>query len=186
MRKPMVNKLNLRNRRRFMWTNSPEERSFIIEISQSVVGEIAPEEMDLFDELMQEYFNNPSPPDLSKQAKDDALGFGLGEVLLAFAPAVAAALRAVMDHLLGQAMNDVKEEGATAIRNRIKDLLNPEKISETPDQQKKDKKNDSLDFSRGHLAAVRKIARAEAKKFGLTDEDAEKLAGVLIGKLALA
>jgi hypothetical protein len=169
-----------------MWINSTERRSFIKEISQSVIVEIAPEEMELFEELMEEYFIDPSPPNLSAHAKDDPLGFGLGEAILAFAPAVAAALSAVMDHLLGQAMNGVKEEGATAIRNRIRDLLNPEKKPDTPDEQKRDNQTPSLDFSRGHLAAVRRIARAEAKKFGLTDEDAEKLAGVLIGKLALA
>ncbi len=48
-----------------MWTETTEGRKFIQEISRGIVGEVAPEEMDMFDELVMEYFQDPTPPNLS-------------------------------------------------------------------------------------------------------------------------
>lgn len=71
-----------------MWTETTEGRKFVQEISKSLVIQIAPEELDLFDELVEEYFQDPTPPNVSSSTPDDPLGFGSAETLVAITPAM--------------------------------------------------------------------------------------------------
>jgi ABC-type Fe3+ transport system substrate-binding protein len=169
-----------------MWTDSAEGRSFITQVSQSVVSEIAPEELVLFDDLLQDYFKNPTPPDLSAKASDEPLGFGLEGVLIALTPAAAAALKAVVDYLLGPTAQGVMKEGSAAIVNKVKQLLNPADKSAPAGEQAKVDHEPTPDSNKERLAVVKKIARAEAKKFGLSDSEADRLAFVIVAKLALS
>jgi hypothetical protein len=170
-----------------MWTDTAEGRSFIQTVSQEVVGEIAPEELDLFDGLIQDYFKDPTPPDLSPKVKDEPLGFGLEGVLIAVTPAAAAALKAVLDYLLGPTVQGIMKEGSAAIVKRVKEFLNsPEEKSASSAKPGKVEKATPPDFSKEHLVTVNKIARSEAKKFGLSDSEADRLADVLVARLALA
>lgn len=74
---------------RFIWTESTEGRAFVKTLAKDIVAEVTPEELLLFDELVQEYFDDPTPPDLSTRGSDDPLGMDLGE-LLAETPAIMA------------------------------------------------------------------------------------------------
>jgi len=166
-----------------MWTQTPEGRKLIQEISKGIVIEVAPEEMDLFDELVMEYFQDPTPPDLSAKPKDDPLGFGLGEVLVAATPAVAAMVNAVLNHLMTESLNAAKEESAEVVKKNIKMLFNPQKKDEKP--AKKDDK-EVRPLNKEQLEQVKKLAWKQAIKFGIGSEKAEKMANALIGSLALA
>ena len=57
-----------------MWTDAPEDRAFVAELSRDVIAEVAPEEIALFDQLVAEYYADPTAPDRAAQADDDALG----------------------------------------------------------------------------------------------------------------
>jgi hypothetical protein len=162
-----------------MWTETTEGREYIEEVSKRIVTEFAPEELDLFDDLIAEYFVDPTPPDLSDSGGDDALAFGVGEVLVAVTPAAAAVVTAVLTHVLTEATEVIKEESAAKIKKGIKDIFGPEK---------KDKQDDDepQPLTRDQLEQVKKLARRQAKKFGLEPDLANKMADALVGALVLA
>ena len=43
-----------------MWTDTVESQQLMGEISKDIVIQIAPEEMEIFDELLQDHFQNPT------------------------------------------------------------------------------------------------------------------------------
>jgi len=165
-----------------MWTQSSEGHKLIQEISKGIVMEVAPEEMDLFDELVMEYFQDPTPPDLTAKPKDDPLGFGLGEVLIAATPAVAAMVDVVLNYLMNEIVKVAQGESAELIKRKIKDLFNPKK------EEKIDKsdEDDVVPLTKEQLEQVKKLARKQAIKFGIGPDKAEKMANALIGLLALS
>lgn len=166
-----------------MWTDTPDGRKLIQELSKNIVVEIAPEEMDLFDELVAEYFHDPTPPDLTAKPKDDPLGFGLGEVLIAVTPAATAMVNAVLNHLFTESVNAAKEESADIVKIKIKKLFHPERKDEKP-ATKDDKEVRPL--NKEQLEQVKKLARKQAIKFGIHSDKAEKMANALVGSLALS
>jgi hypothetical protein len=56
----------------YMWTDTPESKQLVIEVSRELVADIAPEELELVDELLDDYYAHPTV----HEAKDDPLGFG--------------------------------------------------------------------------------------------------------------
>lgn len=157
-----------------MWTETTEGRKFIEEISQGLVTQVAPEELELFDELMEEYFRDPTPPDLSTTTKDDPLGFGLAETLVAVTPAAASVVSVVLTYLLTEVIRATQEEAATALKNKIKAFFNPEQDESGPT------------LTEAQLEQVKKLARKQAVQFGLNAKQAEKMSNALVGSLALA
>lgn len=166
-----------------MWTDSPEGHKLIQELSKDIVVEIAPEEMDLFDELVAEYFQDPTPPDLSARPKDDPLGFGLGEVLIATTPAVAAMVDVVLNYILNEIVKAAQGESTELIKRKIKDLFNPEKKEENTSKHGQD---DVMPLTKEQMEHVKKLARKQAIKFGIGSDKAEKMANALVGSLALS
>ncbi len=156
-----------------MWTETTEGHKFIEEISRGIITQVAPEESDLFDELLQEYFDHPQPPTPLTSASDDPLGFGLAETLVAVTPAAAAMVSAVLSYLLTEAIKAAQEESATAVKKKIKALFNSEDEAPSP-------------LTEEQLEQVKKLARKQAIQFGLNAKQAEKMANALIGSLALA
>ena len=156
-----------------MWTESSISRELIEEISKNVVVEVAPEEEDMFDELMGEYFQNPTPPDLSAKPKDDPLAFGVNEMLFAITPAVAAMVDAVLNHVATEFIKAAKGESKESIKKIVKKLFS----------------NDSKDIKpldKEQLEQVKKLAKKQAIKFGIQPDKAENMAIALIGSLALS
>jgi hypothetical protein len=166
-----------------MWTDTPEGRKLIQELSKDIVVEVAPEEMDLFDELVKEYFHDPTPPDVSAKPKDVPLGFGLGEVLIAVTPAATAMVNEVLKYVMSESINTAKEESAEAVKKQVKKLFIQEKEHEKP-AKKED--GEVRPLNKEQLEQVKKLARKQAIKFGISEDKAEKMANALIGSLVLA
>lgn len=158
-----------------MWTETQNGRELIHEISKDVVSQVAPEEVDIFEELFRQYFERPEPPSQSHLIEDDPLGSGLAEVISIATPAAAAMTSAVLGYLAGEVLKAAKEESAGLIRKKIHDLFNPEGPSEGPPPLTKEQ-----------LELVKKLARKQAIRFGFTDKKAELMASALIGALTLA
>ena len=159
-----------------MWLETPDGRVYVERISKEIVSDIAPEELDLFDELIDEYYDNPAPPDLSSAKGDDPLGFGVSAALMAaVTPAAAAMVSAVLAYVLKEVVKAVQEESADAIKKQIRSLFHLEKKGDGPEPLTQDQ-----------LEAVKKIARREAKKFGMEPDQARNMANALVGCLALA
>lgn len=158
-----------------MWIETKEGRDLIREISKDVVSRIAPEEMDLFEELIQQYFENPNPPPPSPQFEDDPLGSGLAEIMVAATPAAAAMASAVLGYILNEVITATKEETAGLIRGKIRALFSS-----------KGQPEDSPPLTQEQLELVKKLARKQASRFGFTANKAEMMANALIGALTLA
>ena len=160
-----------------MWSETAESAELIQEISMNIVSEVAPEELELFDELMQEYFSNPNPPAQQRSESDDTLGFGLSEFVVAATPAAAAMASAVLSYLVTEVIKAGKDEGAGLIKKKIKALFNrggqEEKAGPPP-------------LTKEQLEQVNLLAGKQALAFGMEANLSEQMANALIGSLALA
>jgi hypothetical protein len=158
-----------------MWTETTEGRRLIQEIAKNIVVEVAPEEMGMFDDLVAEYFQDPSPPSLSSSGSDDALGFGLETTLIAATPAIAAMSSAVLGFLATEVLKAAQNESAAVIQEKIKALFNAHNDKQGPPP-----------LTAEQLALVKTLACKQAIEFGTAPGKAEKMANALIGCLALA
>jgi hypothetical protein len=157
-----------------MWTETTEGRKYVHEISKKVVSRVAPEEVDLFEELLQQYFDNPHASALDSKAGDDPLGSGLAEPLLAATPAAAAMASAVIGFLVNEVMKAAQKETATMIKEKIPGLFVPDK-----------KTGGSPPVTKEQLDQIKNLARNQANLFGFTAENAEKMTNALIESLTL-
>ena len=155
-----------------MWAEAREGRQLITDLSKQMVTQVAPEELDLFDELIEEYFDDPSPPDLSESDDDDALGFGLNGVVVAITPAAAAAASSVIGYIVSEVLKAAQEESAAVLVSKVRKLFNS--------------KDESESLTTEQLRQVRRLALSQAKVFGMETSQARSMADALVGSLALA
>ncbi len=154
-----------------------EEQSFIKDISRDLVTQLAPEELDLFDELAQEYFENPKPPEsLSTSIKDNPLGFGLGETIVATTPAITAVVSTIIQFLATEFVKTARDETSEMIKKKVKILFDSAGA----------KKGEVSPLSDDQLEHVKKLARKQAIQFGMNAKQAENMANALAGRLALS
>ena len=158
-----------------MWTESSEGHKLIKELAKDIVVEVAPEEMDLFDELVMDYFEDPTPPDQTRSEKDDPLGFGIEETLIAVTPAATAVANIVVNYLLTELIKVIDSERTEVVKAKLKALFG----SKSKDKAK------PTPLTKEQLEIVRKLALTQAIKFGIGPEKAERMADALIGSLAL-
>lgn len=149
------------------WTETPEGRAFIKEMARGTVSEIAPEEMDLFDEMAEDYFADPAPQP-SEGASDDALGFGLEAALVAVTPAATAMASAVIGFLVSEVVDTTTDRAIEMVLRRI---------------FKKDKKDKTLALSAVQLARIKTLAVQQAVAHGMDAPEAERMASTMVGSL---
>jgi hypothetical protein len=159
-----------------MWTNTSEGQKLIQEMSKDIVIEVAPEELDIFDELVMEYFQDPTPPQVQSSQKDDPLGFGIEETLIAITPAAAAVANIVINHILTEFIKITESESSEAVKGKIKALFH---------SGNKDQTNNPTPLTKDQLENIRKVARNQAIRHGVKADKADKIANALIGRLAL-
>lgn len=153
----------------------PDETTYWIdEISKELVAEVAPEELDLFDELAEAYHANPNPPERTRGGGDSALGFGLDAAITAASPAAMAAVSACFGYLIQIAGDAFKDQTRDFITVQVKALFG--KKASAPVQ---------LHLDPAQLARARDLAASEARRFGLSKDEADRLANALAGRLAM-
>jgi hypothetical protein len=154
-----------------MWTESAVGQQLIGEISKELVTQIAPEEMDMFDELLQDHFENPASP----TATDDPLGFG-AEIMVAVTPVIAGIMGIVIQFLLDEVIKAAKQESSTAIAQKVRAILNlsPQKNDE------------SLELTKAQLAQTEEIVRTTAIRRGMAATEASELALIVVGRISLS
>jgi hypothetical protein len=187
-----------------MWTETHEGRKLVTELTWEIIGDIAPQEQEIFSELIDEYYD-PASKHPTRIERDNPLGFGMDGMLQMATPLVAAMVTAFIKSLLEDTLKTVQEEGAAAIRTKIKTLLNPAASpaleSETleaaaaevappamtaPGEGNKPPSNGQAGFSKDQLVKVLGAAKAEARKQGATKEEADRIANALFVRLATA
>jgi hypothetical protein len=165
-----------------MLAEDSEGRELIREISKSVVAEAAPEELELFDELLSEYFQDPTPPQPSPRASEDPLGFGLNETLVAITPAAAAMTTVVLEFLITASITAAKDESKDVLKKKVKSYLERRKKPADPNARSRE---DVPPLTKEQMEQVHRLALAQAIKFGVDQENAEKMAAALIGSIVL-
>jgi hypothetical protein len=124
---------------------------------------------------MMEYFQHPNPPKVSGSEKDDPLGFGIEETLIAITPAAAAVANMVLNHMLSEFIKITESESAEAVKGKIKGLFHSgNKVQGNPTPLTKDQ-----------LENIKKVARNQAIRHGVKPDKADQIANSVIGRLAL-
>lgn len=154
---------------------TPDDRELITALSRQIIDEIAPEETDLFDELISDYFADPTPPDLSTAAADDPLGFGLGELMVAVTPAAAAVAAAAIPFIVATMTQAAGDAGAEQVRSWLKRRLRGEgdHSRATPQLPPEAMKN------------LRRIMDDAARQYGMDDAQSEAMVNVVLVKFLL-
>jgi hypothetical protein len=155
-----------------MWKDSPEERELVTSASYDIVAQIAPEELDLFDELMADYYAKPSPATKGHATDDDPLAFGIEDVMVVATPAVAAMLTTAIGFVIKEVIKATQEESATVITARIRSLFHPE--------------TGTAMLAKAELQHIYDIGLETAVDFGLPAEEGKLLAQALLTRFALS
>jgi hypothetical protein len=154
-------------------------RELVYQVSLQILEQIAPEEVEIFPELAEEFYTNPELPELSGNSTDDELAFGLDGSLIPVSHAIISAVIYVLNYLVTDVLKEAKGEISEALKTKIKALFENEKLDGKP---KKGKITPIL--TKEELELVKKMARKQARIFGLGEADARKLADALVGSLA--
>ena len=153
-----------------MWVNTPESKEIVKELSKELIADIAPEEIELVDDLLNDYYANPN----MHRSKDNPLGFG-SEILVASTPVVAMALQAFFNFLLTTVWVSVQKEGAAVIAQKVKNLINPAPHKTEP----------ALGLNQEQLNTAKQLIKKEAMRGGMTPKKAEDLALKIVARIAL-
>lgn len=143
-------------------------QSLLEDVSREVVGDIAPDELDMFDELAEEHFEDPNPPTAEVTRGGGALSFGAGELLSASTPIIIAVMGVVLEFLLDIFREMVASQGADFAHNRIRSWFLTK---------------DKPDLTAEQINQTRMAAKAEAVRYGLSDEQAEQMADAIMKRL---
>ena len=160
-----------------MSTQIFQDKDFINGLSKKIVVEFAPEEIDMFDELAQEYYQDPTPPDASKQT-DTPLGFGVNIAFSIMTPAAIAMATTALNFVMASAVEAIKNESYERIQEKVKSLFN---IIDNKDKQES---VSIFQISPEEFEELKHLAVREAQRYGFTNE-AEQMADELIRPLRL-
>lgn len=171
--------------------DTPAERQLVAEVAQLVLRRAAPEELAIFEETADEYFDDPAAV-LDPQAKDEAVGFGLELSLITpYALAVAAAVVRYLATLLRDALEDAaKPEVVKRVRRLFRAEDDASQVgtpavpggSATP----AGRTNGVTPLDTEQARRVHDVAYDRATALGLLEADARLLADAVVGRLVVA
>ncbi len=157
------------------------DRALVEEFAKQVLGEVAPEELAVFDETAQEYHEDPQGV-LSASGRDEAVGFGLDIALLT--PYVLAVSGPVLAFLLKTVGDAAKKESQPLIADWVHRLFRHSHGDKKPESdQKPDPDEPEAILSPEEAEQVREVALARAHDLKLPDEKARLLADAIVGGL---
>ena len=144
-------------------TSMPESQEMIRKYTKLVVAELAPDELIIFEQELESFFNDPLPPNKDEFQKDNPLGSGdiFGEIIT-YTPPVALAVVSVIVYIL----NIIPKKDKKAIRKAcVKKILDPHSL--TKEKAKK--------YERSIKEAL--------ELFQIPDDEKQKMTGVIMAKL---
>jgi hypothetical protein len=151
-----------------MWINTPESRQVVTEVSRELVAEVAPEELEVVDELLADYYANPTV----HESQDNPLGFGT-DFLAASTPVIAMALQTLFSFILNEVWVSAQRESAVLIAEKMKSLFNPKKAEP------------ALGLTREQLEKAKQLVKKEAIRGGMNPKKAEDLALKVVARISL-
>jgi hypothetical protein len=150
------------------------ENELVTELARLALEQAAPDELVLFSETAEEYFNDPQAV-LDPKRRDEALGFGLDIAMLT--PYVLAVAAPVIRDLASTVAEAVKHEAPPLVASLVRRLLRQpgparESASEAPPP-----------LTTEQARQVRELAYQHAKRLGLNEDQAMLLADSMVGRL---
>lgn len=153
------------------------EHELVAELARLALEHAAPEELVLFQDNAREYFKDPQAA-LSRDGRDEALGFGLDlAILTPYALAVAASVIRFLASTVGEAVGQESKPLVTRIVRRL--LRRPDPASGATDEAP------SPPLTADQTRQVHEIAYQRAKRLGLDEDQATLLADSVVGGLVL-
>ena len=158
-------------------TESSGDRALIVEVSRDVVAAVAPEEIVLFRPMSAAYFD--APDRLGQAPKDDMLGFGASEAVVALTPVALSVISAVITYLRGEVARATGKEVGQIVDEQVHALFRrfhhgEQGAAPTPSGLSKDQ-----------LAAVGRLAFEHARALHVGEGRAHLLADAVVGGLVL-
>jgi hypothetical protein len=154
-----------------------DDQRLAVELAETMLATVAPEEVTILPEVSEEYFNDPEGS--LKGAREESLGFGVELALLApFAIAVAMEVVKFLLQLAKDALGPQVQSGFAAWVRRTfpgsaKATAPTAAAAPSP-------------LTREQLQMVRGVAYAKAQALGLNEQQAGSLADAVVGGAALA
>jgi len=147
------------------------------ELARRVVRKIAPEELSSFDIVAAPYLESPKQAERRlRQAHDDPLGFGLGDIVAMATPVIALVSGSVITAVSDSVGKAVSDGTTNAVRKAWRKLrgkpATPLELPSTP-------------LTTAQLAEVRQTALERALSLGMEQQKADALADAVITALVL-
>jgi hypothetical protein len=153
-----------------MWNDTPEARKLAEEISRNlVVAQVAPDELDFFDELAEEYYKAPDV----KPGGDDELGFGDATWLTTITPIAIPIVMSVLGILGNEIMKNIGGQVAGSLVTKVKGYFVKSPDSPPP-------------LTAEQLENVKLTAYKTAKEKGVSAKEADKIISILMTSLQSA
>jgi hypothetical protein len=161
------------------------ELNLVNELAQTVLRQVAPEELALYHETAEFCFRNPGFMQKAKP-KEEAVGFGLDMAMLTPYVLAAAfeAVRFLATAISDAARDELRDELRPVIADAVRRLFRRESTPAAgdPASAQEDSKGKAV-LTAEEGREVRRIALQRAKQSGLDDERASLLADALVGAL---
>ena len=152
-----------------------EEQDLVRALAASVVGDLSPDELDVFDETAEEFFADPDEV-LRAGDKDEAVGFGLELALIT--PVVLAVVTSVVRFLASLLADAMQETARPAVVRTLRRVLRIREGGATAQAEV------SLDADQ--LRRVHEVAMNRAVSLGLPEDRARLLADSIAGGIVVA
>jgi hypothetical protein len=156
-------------------TKAQPDRALVVALARQIVAQVAPEEDDLFDEMVNDYFANPSPPELAGSHTDEPLAFGLSDLLVAVTPAAAAVASTAIAFIAGDSSEAVPQADAGQTLEQIKQVLQDKQAADA----------EALTLSHEQLDELRQLMRATAARYGMDPAQSDEMANAVLVSLML-
>jgi hypothetical protein len=153
------------------------EQALVKELAETVLAEAAPEELALFEETAQEYFQNPERV-LRARGADEPVGFGLDIAMLT--PYVLAVVTPVVSFLVSTVADSAKEEMKPRVAALVRRLFR--RGTESGSEQR----NAAQPLTPEQARQVRQIAYQRATTVGLPEPTAALLADSVVGGILVS
>ncbi|MGW5240558.1 hypothetical protein ACWEOW_16635 [Monashia sp. NPDC004114] len=170
----------------------PEDRALISVLAQSVLAQAAPDELPVFDETAEDYFDDPAAT-LRPHGRDEPVGFGIDIALLT--PYVLAVATPVIQLIVGLVSDAVHTDSRSVLAPLVRRLLRlPEPSAEgAADAGAGAAATAAASAGEAPLALtteqarqIHDVALERGRSLGLVDELAALLADAVVGGLVVA
>jgi hypothetical protein len=170
-----------------------QAETLTMELTQRVLQDLAPDEIEILDITAAEYFAEPDAV-LNPKRRDESLGFGLEVGLLT--PYVLAALTPVVEYVASIVLATAREEARPRMEALVRRIFRPRaQPAGSPDgaaTPAAPERPAAPPADEGHLALTREQARHvrdlaldRARDSGMPDDRARLLADSLVGALVV-